>query len=144
MSLFYDAENRLTDINETALLTLLRHRGVKANIYHPTTPDTESEDIQSRVYGVSALDTEVYHPDRDPDDTCTILIYNDSFVIFDSGDVSLLEGGIIMTDYDLLVGDILEIEREDNRERLMSIVDVSQIGTTKTLIKKYKFSSFTR
>ena len=104
--------------------------GINCNIYKV------KKNVYSNVYGKESGE-ELSQPIAK-----TLLITNDAFTPADSVSAgTLTEGWMYSNSKDLNVGDRVEVYRSDGRGRRFKIEGVYSLGTTTSVIKKYKIVS---
>jgi hypothetical protein len=126
-------EKILTKLHNTWLSIMERqgYERVKLIVY------SSVKDVHSKVYGVDAGEESIV-----PAGVIDALVSGNVFAPSDNYQASTLEEGwLFSTSQLILPGVLVEIEREDFRNRKYKVVSLERIGNTLSVFKKFKLSS---
>lgn len=127
----YDVERAIKNQQSTWLYVVEQRWGVNCNLFRLV------HNVQTKVYGVEAG-----QEGHRKHSTFTGVIVGDAFNPSDdwSGG-TLAEGYLLTTSKDPQVGDLVEVDREDIRNRRFKIVKLESIGTSDKVFNKLILSS---
>jgi len=124
-------EDHLKEVVSNALPILLNYYGIDVYLYKALL------DKYSNVYGIES-GIEGVKP------VCKLLVIvtNLSFVPQSKRMVGYLAEGYLYTDNDAVnVGDVISVDREDNKRRFFKITSKESIGQTQVILKRFKLAS---
>jgi len=127
------AEKVLARVHSVALAVLQRNGYVSIELilYKAV------KSVHTKVYGVEAGEEGVL-----PAGKIQALVAGDTFTSIDNHQAGTLEEGWLFTTSNLInVGDLVQIQRTDLRERKYKVVSLLGVGTTLSVFKKFKLSA---